>query len=53
MMAEEVCVAAELRFPDAVSALMGLEIRGLVTGYGGRYRRNVELGPIPGLPEPG
>ncbi len=53
MMAEEVCVAAGLGFPDAVSALMGLEIRGLVTGDGGRYRRNVELGPVPGLPEPG
>jgi DNA processing protein len=52
MMAEEVSLAVELGFPDALSALMGLEIRGLVTGDGGRYRRAVELAPAPRLPEP-
>jgi DNA processing protein len=53
MMAEEVSLATELRFPDALSALMSLEIRGLVAGDGGRYRRAAELGPAPQLPEPG
>ena len=53
MMAEEVSLATGLGFPDAVSALISLEIRSLVTGDGGRYRRAVELGPAPGLPEPG
>jgi DNA processing protein len=53
MMPEEVSLAAGLGFPDAVSALISLEIRSLVTGDGGRYRRAVELGPVPGLPEPG
>ena len=53
MMAEEVSLATGLGFPDAVSALISLEIRSLVTGDGGRYRRAVELGPAPRLPEPG
>jgi len=53
MMAEEVSLAAELGFPDTVSALMGLEMRGLIAGDGGRYRRAVELGPARRLPEPG
>ena len=53
MMAEEVSRAAGLGFPDAVAALISLEIRGLVTGDGGRYRRAVELGSALRLPEPG
>jgi hypothetical protein len=45
MMAEEVSLSAGLGFPDALSTLMSLEIRGLVTGDGGRYRRAVEADP--------
>ena len=38
MLAEEVAGAAGLSLPEALGALMGLEVRGLITGEGGRYR---------------
>jgi len=42
MMADDVAAAAGLSLPDALGALMGLEMRGLITGEGGRFRTTLE-----------
>jgi predicted Rossmann fold nucleotide-binding protein DprA/Smf involved in DNA uptake len=42
MMADEVAATAGLSLPDALGALMGLEMRGLITGEGGRFRTTLE-----------
>ena len=43
MLPDAVSRAAGLSIPDTVAALVRLEIRGLVQGNGGRYRRTVQL----------
>jgi DNA processing protein len=53
MMAEEVAVAAGITLPEVLGALMGLEVRGLVTGEGGRYRPTPEGAEGGTVPEPG
>ena len=53
MMAEEVAAAAGLGLPEALTALVGLEIRGLITGEGGRYRSTAEGAEASAIPEPG
>jgi DNA processing protein len=52
MMAEEVAVAAGVTLPEALGALMGLEVRGLITGEGGRYRPTPEGAEGAKVPEP-
>jgi DNA processing protein len=52
MMAEEVAVAAGLGLPDTLTALVGLEIRSLITGEGGRYRSTAEAAEASAIPEP-
>jgi len=51
MMAEEVGAAAGLTVPETITALMELELRGLITGEGGRYRPAAALATAP-IPEP-
>jgi DNA processing protein len=52
MLPDAVSRAAGLSIPDTVGALVRLEIRGLVQGNGGRYRRTVELATeAPGEPD--
>jgi DNA processing protein len=53
MMAEEVAAAAALSLPDALTALVGLEIRGLITGEGGRYRQTADGAKASAIPEAG
>jgi DNA processing protein len=43
MLPDAVSRAARLSIPETVAALVRLEIRGLVQGNGGRYRRTVQL----------
>ena len=43
MLPDAVSRVAGLSIPDTVAALVRLEIRGLVQGNGGRYRRTVQL----------
>ena len=56
MMAEEVAAAAGLGLPDTLTALVGLEMRSLITGEGGRYRSTAEAAESAepsAIPEPG
>jgi DNA processing protein len=53
LMAEEVAAAAGLGLTDAIAALVGLELRGLVTGEGGRYRSTAGRAAAASVPEPG
>ena len=56
MMAEEVAAAAGLGLPDTLTALVGLEMRSLITGEGGRYRSTAEAAEIAepsAIPDPG
>jgi predicted Rossmann fold nucleotide-binding protein DprA/Smf involved in DNA uptake len=53
MMAEEVAVAAGLTLPQALGALIGLEMRGLIAGQGGRYRASAQAVETPQVPQPG
>ena len=53
MMADEVAAAARLPLPEALGALMGLEMRGLITGEGGRYRSTAAGVGLAPVPEPG
>jgi DNA processing protein len=60
MMAEEVAAAVGLGLPDTLTALVGLEMRSLITGEGGRYRPTAQAAeaaeasavPEPGYPQP-
>jgi predicted Rossmann fold nucleotide-binding protein DprA/Smf involved in DNA uptake len=42
MMAEEVAGATGVTLPAALSALVALEVRGLIQGEGGRYRATAD-----------
>ena len=56
MMAEEVAAASGLGLSDTLTALVGLEMRSLITGEGGRYRSTAEAADIAepaAIPEPG
>jgi DNA processing protein len=53
MLAEEVATEAGIGIADAITALMGLELRGLITGEGGRYRAAADQPSAPSVPEPG
>jgi len=53
MMADEVAAAVGSPLPEAIAALMGLELRGLITGEGGRYRTTAGRVVATSLPEPG
>ena len=53
MMAEEVAAAAGLTLPQALGALIGLEMRGLIAGQGGRYRASAQAVETPQVPQPG
>ncbi|HJX07692.1 MAG TPA: DNA-processing protein DprA [Actinomycetota bacterium] len=53
MMAEEVARAAGLGASEAITALMGLEMRGLIKGEGGRYRPTADNAVNEPVPEPG
>jgi DNA processing protein len=46
MLPEAVAAAAGLTVPEALSALVRLEVRSLVSGSGGRYRRTFEPRPV-------
>ena len=45
MLPDAVARAADLTVSDAVTALIGLELRGLVRGVGGRYERTFRAAP--------
>ena len=45
MLPDAVARAAGLSVSDAVTALIGLELRGLVRGVGGRYERTIRAAP--------
>jgi predicted Rossmann fold nucleotide-binding protein DprA/Smf involved in DNA uptake len=53
MMADEVAAAAGLALPEAITALVELELRGLITGEGGRYRSTAERAAAATVPEAG
>jgi predicted Rossmann fold nucleotide-binding protein DprA/Smf involved in DNA uptake len=52
MIAEEAAAAAGVTLPEALGALMGLEVRGLITGEGGRFRHTSLGGEGALVPEP-
>jgi DNA processing protein len=45
MLPDAAALAAGLTVPDAISALVDLELRGLVRGVGGRYERTLRAAP--------
>lgn len=51
-LADVIARDAGLSIPDAISALIGLELRGLIRGVGGRYERTFAAGAAP-APEDG
>jgi DNA processing protein len=53
MMADQVAAAADLGLSEAIAALADLELRGLVSGEGGRFRSAAGRAASASVPEPG